>query len=117
MESERVSKDDSVRPQFGTNGFFCVELFCGTGNLTYAMKHYFPDSFGVDHKVNKQRVKVVCLDLTREDHQTLVEQWLLFWEMSLGALWNSMRDSNQSKVQKVEPKNTRPATTQELQIS
>ena len=77
MESERVGKDDSVRPQFGTNGFFCVELFCGTGNLTYAMKHYFPDSFGVDHKVNKQRVKVVCLDLTREDHQSLVEQWLL----------------------------------------
>ena len=77
MESERVGKDDSVRPQFGTNGFFCVGLFCGTGNLTYAMKHYFPDSFGVDHKVNKQRVKVVCLDLTREDHQSLVEQWLL----------------------------------------
>ena len=77
MESEQINKDDSVRPQFGANGFFCVELFCGTGNLTYAMKHYFPDSFGVDHKVNKQRVKIVCLDLIREDHQTLVEQWLL----------------------------------------
>ena len=83
MENEQINKDDSVRPQFGANGFFCVELFCGTGNLTYAMKHYFPDSFGVDHKVNKQRVKIVCLDLTREDHQALVEQWLLsgrcFW--------------------------------------
>ena len=77
MESEQINKDYSVRPQFGANGFFCVELFCGTGNLTYAMKHYFPDSFGVDHKVNKQRVKIVCLDLIREDHQTLVEQWLL----------------------------------------
>ena len=66
-----------MRPEFGAHGFFCVELFCGTGNLTYAMKHFFPDSFGVDHKVTKQRVKVVCLDLTKEDHQQLVEQWLL----------------------------------------
>eukprot|EP00435_Cladocopium_sp_Y103_P010565 s3649_g2.t1 len=45
-------------------------------NLTYAMKHFFPDSFGVDHKVTKQRVKIVCLDLTKSDHQLLVEQWL-----------------------------------------
>ena len=77
MASEHVNKDDSVRPEFGAHGFFCVELFCGTGNLTYAMKHYFPDSFGVDHKVGKQRVKIVCLDLTRQDHQELMEQWLL----------------------------------------
>ena len=41
------------------------------------MKHFFPDSFGVDHKVSKQKVKVICLDLTKEDHQALVEQWAL----------------------------------------
>ena len=41
------------------------------------MKHFFPDSFGVDHKVAKQRVKVICLDLTREDHQQLVTGWAL----------------------------------------
>ena len=41
------------------------------------MKHFFPDSFGVDHKVSKQRVKIVCLDLSKEDHQILVEQWAL----------------------------------------
>ena len=66
-----------MKPQLGESGFFCLELFCGTGNLTYAMKHFFPDSFGIDHKVNKQKVKVVCLDLTKEDHQDLVEQWAL----------------------------------------
>ena len=41
------------------------------------MKRFFPDSFGVDHKVSKQRVKVICLDLTKEDHQDLVGQWPL----------------------------------------
>ena len=69
-------RSDGVTPQLGEPGFFCVELFCGSGNLTFAMKHYFPDSFGVDHKVTKQRVKVVCLDLTKSDHQNLVETWL-----------------------------------------
>ena len=93
MASEHVNKDDSVRPEFGAHGFFCVELFCGTGNLTYAMKHYFPDSFGVDHKVGKQRVKIVCLDL--QDHQELVEQWLLS-----GQCLCIMRNSVESKVSK-----------------
>ena len=41
------------------------------------MKHFSPDSFGVDHKVGKQQVKVICLDLSKEDHQCLVEQWAL----------------------------------------
>ena len=77
MENDHVTKSDAVRPQFGESGFFCLELFCGTGNLTYAMKHFFPDSFGIDHKVNKQKVKLVCLDLSKPDHQALVEQWAL----------------------------------------
>ena len=77
MDSDHVNKGDDVKPQFGEHGFFCVELFCGTGNLTYAMKHFFPDSFGIDHKVTKQKVKIVCLDLTKDDHQALVESWLL----------------------------------------
>ena len=77
VANDRVTNGDGEIPQFGEHGFFCVELFCGSGNLTYAMKHFFPDSFGVDHKVSKQRVKIICLDLTRHDHQTLVEQWVL----------------------------------------
>ena len=77
MENERTDVSDNVKPAFGSSGYFCIELFCGSGNLTFAMKHFFPDSFGVDHKVAKQRVKVICLDLTREDHQQLVSSWAL----------------------------------------
>ena len=51
----------SVTPQLGTPGHFCMEFFGGAGNLAYAMKHYFPDSFGVDHKIGNQRIKIVCL--------------------------------------------------------
>ena len=40
-------------PRLGEAGFYCVELCCGSGNLTFAMKHFFPDSFGIDHKVGK----------------------------------------------------------------
>ena len=77
MSNEQTSQSGSVKPQFGSGGYYCIELFCGSGNLTYAMKHFFPDSFGVDHKVGKQHVKVICLDLTREDHQELIMQWAL----------------------------------------
>ena len=76
MDNERAEKSTHVKPEFGSSGYFCIELFCGSGNLTFAMKHFFPDSFGVDHKVAKQRVKVICLDLTREDHQKLVTGWI-----------------------------------------
>ena len=83
MENEQAADGSPVTPQLGATGYFCMELFCGSGNLTFAMKHFFPDSFGVDHKVGKQRVKVICLDLTREDHQELVTQWA----MSGQCLW------------------------------
>ena len=62
MDNEHAEKSTHVKPEFGSSGYFCIELFCGSGNLTFAMKHFFPDSFGVDHKVAKQRVKVICLD-------------------------------------------------------
>jgi hypothetical protein len=38
---ERQSSTAGVKPQLGEPGFFCLELFCVTGNLTYAMKHFF----------------------------------------------------------------------------
>ena len=66
MDNERAEKSTHVKPEFGSNGYFCIELFCDSSNLTFAMKRFFPDCFGVDHKVAKQRVKVICLDLTRE---------------------------------------------------
>ena len=72
-----VNNSDIVWPQFGESGCFCVKLFGGTGNLTYAMKPVFSDSFGVDHKVKKQRTKVVCLDLTKADHRKKGEKRVL----------------------------------------
>ena len=63
---------EGVRPQLGQPRYFCLELFCGSGNLTYAMKRFFSDSFGVDHKARKQKVKVVCLDLTQSKNQDLI---------------------------------------------
>ena len=77
MASEGTGKSPPEVPHLGESGYFCIELFCGSGNLTYAMKHFFPDSFGVDHKVGKQRVKTVCLDLSVEANQRLVEEWCL----------------------------------------
>lgn len=77
LASEGSGKSQPDVPRLGESGYFCIELFCGSGNLTYAMKHVFPDSFGVDHKVSKQRVKTICLDLSIEANQQLVEQWCL----------------------------------------
>lgn len=57
------------------SGYFAVELFCGTGNLTLAMKHFLSDSFGVDHAVKQQKVKVIPLDLSTSSSQKLVVEW------------------------------------------
>ena len=75
VDNERSDTKQTVRPELGAGGYYCIELFCGSGNVTFAMTHFFPDSFGVDHKVAKQRVKAICLDLTQEDHQDLVSKW------------------------------------------
>lgn len=56
-------------------GFFAVEVFCGIGNLTLAMKHFLPSSYGIDHSVKQQRVKVIPLDLSQRASQQLVEEW------------------------------------------
>ena len=77
MANEGNNSSQPEVPHLGEAGYFCIELFCGSGNLTYAMKHFFPDRFGVDHKVGKQRVKTICLDLSIDSNQQLVEQWCL----------------------------------------
>ena len=76
MANEGTKRKQPEVPHLGEAGCFCIELFCGSGNFTYAMKHFFPDSFGVDHKVGK-RVKTICLDLSVDSNQQLVEQWCL----------------------------------------
>ena len=56
MANEPANTEGIEGPEFGATVFFCVELFCGTGNLTYVMKHFFPDSFGWSTKrVNDER--------------------------------------------------------------
>ena len=77
MANEGNNSSQPEVPHLGEAGYFCIELSCGSGNLTYAMKHFFPDSFGVDHKVGKQRVTTICLYLSVDSNQQLVEQWCL----------------------------------------
>ena len=57
------------------SGFFCIELFAGTAGLTFAMKHFFKSSFGVDTKTSSAKARVVALDLTDENSQQLVTEW------------------------------------------
>ncbi len=57
--------------------FFCIELFAGSAGLTFAMNHYFKQSFGVDHKSGAAKAMVVCLDLTIKANQDLVREWAL----------------------------------------
>ena len=45
--------------------------------MTFAMKHYFKQSFGVDHKSGAAKARVVCLDLTIKANQDLVREWAL----------------------------------------
>ena len=80
--------------------FFCVELFCGTGNLTYAMKHYFPDSFGVDHKVGKQRVKIVCLVFDTAGPSRAGGIMGPLKAMFTGVFWHPLRKSINSEAEK-----------------
>ena len=42
MENKRADLSEHVKPEFGSSGYFCIELFCGSGNLTFATKHFFP---------------------------------------------------------------------------
>lgn len=71
------SQPNGCRKIFDLNdeGFFAVELFCGTGNLTLAMKHFLPNSYGVDHSVKQQSVKIIPLDLSQHASQQLVRDW------------------------------------------
>ena len=42
MANEGTESIQPEVPHLGEAGYFCIELFCGSGNLTYAMKHFFP---------------------------------------------------------------------------
>jgi hypothetical protein len=102
VDNEHVPNSDGVKPHLEASCFLCLELFFGTGNLTYAMRHFSPDSFCVDHKVTKQLVEIVCLDLSKEDRQILVEQWapFFFGQTSLGSFWRAKWHGFKGMLQK-----------------
>lgn len=62
-------------PSGNIDSYFALELFCGSGNLTIAMKHFLPNSCGVDCKTKGRKLKVIPLDLSTSAAQTLVTQW------------------------------------------
>ena len=70
-----------MTPQCGSRThageFFCIELFAGSAGLTFAMKHFFKQSFGVDHKSGAAKARVVCLGRTIKTNQDLVREWAL----------------------------------------
>ena len=57
--------------------FFCIEFFAGSAGLTFAMKHFFKQSLGVDDKSGAAKARVVCLDLTIKANKDLVREWAL----------------------------------------
>ena len=61
-----------MKPEFGSCGYFCNEFFCGSGDLTFAIKFFFQIVSVQIIKLKKQRVKDICLNLTREVHKQLV---------------------------------------------
>ncbi len=96
MANEGTEPIQPEVPHLGEAGYFCIELFCGSGNLTYAMKHFFPDSFGVDHRGGKQRVKTIRLDLSVEANQQLVGPIGTMFVATLGhAMWHAISCSLQ----------------------
>ena len=53
---------------------FCIELFCGTAELTHAMERYLPDSFGIDYIVKLPKGRVIALNLDDPANQDLVRE-------------------------------------------
>ena len=70
-------------PTAELDGFYAIELFCGSGNLTLAMKHFLPNSCGVDNHTKGRKLKVIPLDLSTASAQQLVTEWCT----SLQCIW------------------------------
>ena len=76
---DEPTNEDSVHKagQQGIDGWYFIEFFCGSAGLTSCMKRIFPDSFGIDHKVNRPKSQVVSLDLQKPENQKLAMDWAL----------------------------------------
>eukprot|EP00435_Cladocopium_sp_Y103_P067316 s126_g29.t2 len=58
---------------------FILDLFCGTAGVTAALKSMGCDALGIDHMVDKRRVKgpVAKVDLSKKSGQSTVLSWIL----------------------------------------
>ena len=66
-QQTQVSAEDDARPYF-------LDIFCGTAGVAAALKRYGAEALGVDHVIDKRRMKgpAVKLDLTLPSSQKLV---------------------------------------------
>jgi len=57
---------------------FLLDLFCGTAGVAAAFRAMGGESLGIDHIINKRRVKgpVAKVDLSKRDGQSTVLQWI-----------------------------------------
>ena len=69
---EKYSGDDVK--QHGRRSIFLLDLFCGTAGVAAAFKSLGGESMGIDHMVDKRRVKgpVSKVDLARKENQSTV---------------------------------------------
>ena len=66
-EQAQASAMDGEQPYF-------LDIFCGTAGVTAALKRYGAEAIGVDHVIDKRRMKgpAVKLDLSKKSAQKLV---------------------------------------------
>jgi hypothetical protein len=66
-EQAQASAMDGEQPYF-------LDIFCGTAGVTAALKRYGAEAIGVDHMIDKRRMKgpAVKLDLSKKSAQKLV---------------------------------------------
>ena len=66
MQAQASAGDDG-QPYF-------LDIFCGTAGVTAALKRYGAEAIGIDHVIDKRRMKgpAVKLDLTKKSSQKLV---------------------------------------------
>ena len=66
-QTQASVEDDNARPYF-------LDIFCGTAGVAAALKRYGAEALGIDHVIDKRRMKgpAIKLDLTLTSSQNLV---------------------------------------------
>lgn len=73
--SQVDQSDDFPNLSTSPSEFFAIELFCGSAGLTFAMRHFFKNSVGIDSMTGPAKARTICLDLRVQANQQLVEKW------------------------------------------